>query len=212
MLHSLGSTLQRSSGNILVGSYCTQSDLVLLLVLITRYGHFETKTFVPEPILSYRLANVAISCMQYLHRLDFNTLLTHYHFIASWSTRSKKLPWLWRRRMRVTSMKRRRPIRNHNGHKYSFPQKLQRSHQISNSEKIQSLQEQRLFYTWTLDLLYNTLRKAMKSDLLTRVLSKPFIPTLAPILFPRGIKRVRKAARAYLEKVSRRAFVFGKIR
>ena len=180
---------------------------------ITRYGHFETKTFVPEPILSYRLANVAISCMQYLHRLDFNTLLTHYHFIASWSTRSKKLPWLWRRRMRVTSMRRRRPIRSHDGHKYTFPQKLQRSHQITYSETIQSLQEQRLFYTWTLDLLYHTLRKAMKSDLLTRALSKPFIPTLAPsILFPRGIKRVRKAARAYLEKVSRRSFVFGKIR
>ena len=177
---------------------------------ISRHGQIKfakTKSFVPEPILSYRLANVAISCMKYLHRLHFNTLLTHYHFLASWATKSKKLPWLWRRRMRIISMRRQRPVRNHGGHKCSFPQKLQQSRQITYSETIQSLQEQRLFYTWTLDLLYHTLRKAMKSDLLTRALSKPFIPTLAPILFPRGIKRVRKAARAYLEKVSRRFLV-----
>ena len=172
---------------------------------IARHGHFaESKRFVPEPILSYRLANIARSCMQYLHRLDLNTLLTHYHFFASWAARSKKLPWLWRRRMRVTSMRRRRAIRNHDGHKYSFSQKLGQPYQIIYSKTIKSHQEQRLFYTWTLDLLYHTLRKAMKSDELTRVLSKPFIPSLAPILFPRGFKRVRKAARAYLENVSRR--------
>ena len=178
------------------------------IIPFARYRHFtETESFVPEPILSHRLANVAILCMQYLDRLDFNTLPSHYHFLASWETKSKQLPWLFRRRMRVISMRRRRPNRNHGGHKYSFPQKLQRSRQITYSETIQSLQEQRLFYTWTLDLLYHTLRKAMKSDVLTRALSKPFIPLLAPILFPRGIKRVRKAARAYLENVSRRFLV-----
>ena len=84
---------------------------------------------------------------------------------------------------------------------------LGRPYQTIYSETIQSHQEQRLIYTWTLDLLYHTLRKAMKSDELTRALSKPFIPPLAPILFPRGIKRVRKAARAYLENVSRRFLV-----
>ena len=172
--------------------------------------HFaETKTFVPEPILSYRLANVAISCMQYLHRLDFNT--PHYHFLASRATKSKQLPWLWRRRIRVTSMRRRRPIWNDNGHKYSFPKKLRRPCQIFYSETIRSYQELRLFHTWTLDLLYHTLRKAMKSDVLIRALSKPFISTQAHILFPRHVMRVRKAAAAYLEKVSRRGFVFGKI-
>ena len=165
----------------------------------------ETKRFIPEPILSHRLAYVAISCIQYLHRLDFKTLPRQNHFLASWATRSKLLPWLWRRRMRVTSMRRRQPIWNHDGHKYSFPQKHRRSCQVIYSETIRSHQEQRIFYTWTLDLLYYTLRKAMKSDMLTRVLSKPFIPSLAPILFPRRVKRVRKAAAAYLKKVSRKA-------
>ena len=162
---------------------------------------------VPEPILSHRLANVAISCMQYLHRLDFkfNTLLKQNHFLASWATRSTQLPWLWRRRMRVTLMRRQRLIRAHDGHKYSSPRKLQRSRQIIYSGTIQSHQEQRILYTWTLDLLYYTLRKAMKSDMLTPALSKPFIPSLAPILFPRRVKRVRKAAAAYLEKVSRKS-------
>ena len=175
------------------------------------YGHFaETKRFVPEPVLSHRLAIVAISCMRYLHRLDFNTLPSQNHFLASWATRSKQLPWLWRRRMRVTSMRRRRPTWNHDEHKFSFSQKLRRSHQIIYSEIIQSHQEQRIFYTWTLDLLYHTLRKAMKSDMLTRALSKPFISSLAPILFPRRVKRVRKAAEAYLEKVSRRVFCLGR--
>jgi hypothetical protein len=58
---------------------------------------------------------------------------------------------------------------------------------------------------WTLDLLYHTLRAAMKSDELTKALSKPFIPSVACILFPRRIKRVQKAVGAYLEKVSQRA-------
>ena len=178
-----------------------------------RYGNFaETKKFVPEPILSHRLANVAISCMQYLHRLNFNTLPTQNHFLASWATRSKQLPWLWRRRMRVL-LRRRRPIwkkKNDEAQKYSSPQKFRRSHQIIYSKIIQSHQEQQIFYTWTLDLLYHTLRKAMKSDVLTRALSKPFIPSLAPILFPRRVKRVRKAAAVYLEKVSRRASCLGR--
>ena len=186
----------------------SDSDLDWFITPIARNEDFKkTKRFLPEPILSYRLANVAILCMQYLHRLDLNTLLTNYHFLTNWAARSKKLPWLWRRRMRVTSMKRRRPIRKHDGHKYSFSQNLGRPYQIIYSEMIQLHQEQRLIYTWTLDLLYHTLRKAMKSDELTRALSKPFIPSLAPVLFPRGIKRVRKAARAYLENVSRRFLV-----
>ena len=170
----------------------------------------ETKRFVPEPILSHRLANIAISCMKYLHRLDFNTLPTHYHFPASWATKSKQLPWLCRRRMRVVLMRRRRPIRNDDGLKYLFPQKLRQSSQIVYSKTIQSHQEQRIFYTWTLDLLYHTLRKAMKSDMLTSALSKPFIPSLVPILYPRRVKRVRKAAAAYLEKVSRRTSCLGR--
>jgi hypothetical protein len=66
-------------------------------------------------------------------------------------------------------------------------------------------QERHIFYMWTLDLLYHTLRAAMKSDELTNALSKPFIPSVACILFPRRIKRVQKAVGAYLEKVSRRA-------
>ena len=172
----------------------------------TSYKHYWSLA-VPEPILSHRLANVAISCLQYLHRLDSNTLPTHYRFLANWATRSKHLPWLWRRRMRVTLMRRQRPIWDHDGHKYSSPRKLRRSRQIIYSGTIQSLahQEQRIFYTWCLDLLYYTLRKAIKSDMLTTALSKSFIPSLAPILFPRRVKRVRKAAATYLEKVSRRA-------
>ena len=151
-----------------------------------------------EPIMSHRLANVAISCIQYLHRFDSNALPTHDHFLASQATKSKHSPWLWGRRMRVTSIGRRRPIWNQDGHKYLFPQNLRRSRQIFYSEMNQ---EQRIFYIWTLELLYHTLRKAVKSDLLTRALSKPFIPSLATLLFPRLVKRVRKAAAAYLKKV-----------
>ena len=159
----------------------------------------------PGPILSHRLANVAISCMQYLHRWDSNTLPTRDHFLASWVTKLKHSPWLWRRRMRVTPMGRRQRIWN--------LRLSHQDHQVFDFKTIQSeyfCQEQRIFYTWTLDILYLTLRKAMKSDELTRALSKPFIPSLAPLLFPRRVKRVRKAAAAYLEKVSRRASCLGR--
>ena len=139
-----------------------------------------------------------------------DTLPKHYLCLASWMTKSKQLPWLWRRRVRVTLMRHRRPICNHDGYKCSSPRKLQRSRQIIYSKIIQSHQEQRIFYTWALDLLYYTLRKAMKSDELTRALSKPFIPSLTPILFPRRVKRVRKAAAAYLEEVSRRVSCLGR--
>ena len=108
-----------------------------------------TESLAPEPVLSHRLANLAILCMQYLLRLDFDTLQTWNKFPASWATRSKQLPWLWRRRMRVT----------HEVHKCSSPPKLRRSPPIIYSGTIQSHQEQRIFYTWTLDLLYYTLRE-----------------------------------------------------
>ena len=100
------------------------------------------------------------------------------------------------------------PIWNHDEHKYSFPENVRQSRQIFYSETIHSNKiylEQRKFYTWALELLYHTLRKAMKSeksDGLIKALSEPFIPSLAPVLFPRRVKRVRKAAAAYLEKVS----------
>ena len=180
-------------------------DLYMDMINSPESGHGWESLVAPDPILSHRLANVAISCMQYLHRLDFNTLPTQNHFFASWARRSKQLPWLWRRRMRVTLMRRRRPIWDHDGHKYSSPRKPRRSRQIIYSGAIPSHQEQGIFYTWTLDLLYYALRKAMKSDMLTTALSKPFIPSLALILFPRRVKRVRKAAVAYLEKVSRKS-------
>ena len=45
----------------------------------------------------------------------------------------------------------------------------------------------------------------MKSDELTKALSKPFIPSAASILFPRRVKRVQKAVSAYLEKVGWKA-------
>ena len=168
---------------------------------------------VPEPVLSHLLTNVAISCMQDLHRWDSNISPTRDHFLASWlrwATKSKQSPWLWRRLMRVTSMGRRQPIWDLDRNKYSFPQNLRRSCPIFYSETIHSqkfYQKQQIFYIWALDLLYHTLRKAMKSDLLTRALSKPFIPSLAPLLFPRRVKRVRKAAAAFLEKVSRNVLI-----
>jgi hypothetical protein len=168
----------------------------------------ETKRLTPEPILSLRLAHVAISCMQYLYRQDPNTSLMQHHLLT-WAMKSKRSPWLWRRRMRVTSMRCRKPTSWHcHGRKYSLPQSLQRSRQAFFSEAIQFsedfYQEKEIFYIWTLDLLYHTLRKARKSDSLTRALSKPFIPSLAPLLFLGRIKRVRKAVKAYLEKVSQR--------
>jgi len=127
---------------------------------------------------------------------------------AAWATKSKGLPWLWRQRMRGTSIGRRPPMWEYDVPKYSFSQSLRRSHQVLYSEGIQSekfYQERHIFYIWTLDLLYHTLRAAMKSDELTKALSKPFIPSLACLLFPRRIKRVQKAVSAYLEKASRRA-------
>ena len=205
-----------NSEEIEFGVFCYEElfgDLELNFWVYRDYP--EIKRLVPEPIRSHRLANVAISCLEYLHRWDSNTSPTRGHFLASWlswATKSKHSPWLWRRRMRVTSVGRRRQrIWNHDGHNYSFPLNLRRSRQIFHSETIQSegfYQEQRIFYAWTLDLLYHTLRKAMKSDELIRALSKPFIPSIAPLLFPRRVKRVRKAAAAYLEKVSKRSFLF----
>jgi len=161
---------------------------------------------IPEPILSQRLAHVAISCMQYLHCQDSNTCPTQNHLLT-WAMKSKRSPWLWRQRMRVTSIGRRQPTWDYDGPKYSFPQSLRRSHQALYSKVIKSegfYQEQHIYYTWTLDLLYHTLCKAMKSDELIKALSKSFIPSVAHILFPRRIRRVRKVADAYLEKVSPR--------
>ena len=160
----------------------------------------------PEPIWSHWLARVTISCMQYLHRRDPNTSLTQVH-LREWAMKSKRSPWLWRQRMRVTST-RRCPDLDDDGPTYSFPQSLRRSHQILYSERIQSkkfYQKRHVFYILTLDILYRILCKARKSDELTRKLSKPFIPSSATLLFPLRIKHIRKAAATYLEKVSRRA-------
>jgi len=166
---------------------------------------------IPKPILSYRLACVAISCMRYLHRQDPNTPPTQGQLLA-WAMKSKRSPWLWRQRMRVISLARRQQIWNNDGHKHSFPHNFRQSCQILHPKGIPSELfhlEQRTLYIWTLDLLYYTLRKAMKFDELTRALSKPFIPSSAVPLFPRRIQRVRKAVEAYLEKVSRRTCYLG---
>ena len=91
--------------------------------------------------------------------------------------------------------------------KRSFPWSFQQSCQILQSKGIHSELfhlEQCTLYIWTLDLLYYTLRIAMKYDKLTRALSKPFILPSVVLLFPRRIQRVRKAVEEYLEKVSRR--------
>jgi hypothetical protein len=173
------------------------------------YGDLATtKRVVPEPILSLRLAHVMIACIQYLHHQDSNTLLMQHHLLT-WAMKSKRSPWLWRRRMRVTSMRCRQPTCLHCDRlQYSFPQSLQQSRQIFYSKAIRSedfYREKETFYIWTLDLLYLTLCEAMKSDDLTKALSKPFIPSVASLLFPRQVKRVREAVEAYLEKVSQRA-------
>jgi hypothetical protein len=176
------------------------------------YGDLAgTKRLIPEPILTLRLAHVAISCMQYLYHQDPNALLMQHHLLT-WAMKSKRSPWLWRRRMQVTSMRCREPTCRHcHRPKYSIPQSLQRSRQTFFSKAIQSedfYQEKEIFYIWTLDLLYLTLREAMQSDKLTKALSKPFIriiPSVASLLFPRQIKRVKEAIEAYLEKVSQRA-------
>jgi hypothetical protein len=161
---------------------------------------------IPEPILSYRLARIAISCIRYLHCQDPNTPPTQGHLLA-WAMKSKQSPWLWRQRMQVISMACRRQICNYKGPKHSFPQDSQQSYQPLYSKGIHSELfhlEQRTLYIWTLNLLYYTLRKAMKFDELTRALSKPFIPPSVVPLFPRRIQRVRKAAKAYFEKASRK--------
>lgn len=160
------------------------------------YGHIaKTTRFVPDPVLSRRLARVAISCLQYLFRGRANA---QAHLLPPGAVKSKQLPWFWRQRIRGTST----PM-------YSRPQSLRRSRQILYSERIQSekfYRAQRTFYIRTLKLLYHTLRKAGKSDELTRALSKSFIPLSASFLFPRQINQVRKAVDAYLEKVNRRAW------
>ena len=75
------------------------------LVKLAYYGHSgESERIVPEPVLSHRLANVAISCMQHLYCCDSNTLSMQVHFLTRRVTKWKQSPWLWRRRMRVTSM------------------------------------------------------------------------------------------------------------
>jgi hypothetical protein len=173
------------------------------------YGNLATtKRLIPEPILSLRLAHVVLACIRYLHRQDSNTLLMQHHPLT-WAMKSKLSPWLWRRRMRVTSMRCRQPACLHCDRlQYSFPQSLQQSRQVFYSKAIRSeyfYREKETFYIWTLDLLYLTLCEAMKSDDLTKALSKPFIPSVASLLFPRQVKRVREAVEAYLEKVSQRA-------
>ena len=174
---------------------------------VSRYSWKPDRTHnIPEPILSYRLACVAISCMRYLHRQDPSTPPMQGQLVA-WAMKSKRSPWLWRQRMRFISMARRQLICNKNGPKCSFPQSFQGSCQILHSKRINSELfhlEQCTLYIWTLDLLYYTLLKAMKYDELTRALSKPFIPPSVVLLFPRRIQRVRKAVDAYLEKVSSR--------
>jgi len=169
----------------------------------------ETKRLIPEPILSHRVACIALACMRYLHRQDPNNPPLQDNLLSAWAMKSKRLPWLWRQRTRVTSIGLRPPTLDYDGPKYSFPQSLRRSHQMLYSIGIQSkkfYQEQHIFYMWTLDLLYHTLRTALKSDELTKSLAKPFIPPAACIFFPRRIKRVQTAASAYLERVSRRAY------
>jgi hypothetical protein len=92
----------------------------------------------------------------------------------------------------------------YDGPKYPVPQSLRGSRQMLYYEVINSedfYQKKHMFYIWTLDLLYHTVQKAMKSDVLINALSKSFIPLAAHILFPRRVKRVRKAVDAYLKKV-----------
>ena len=174
----------------------------------TRYGLLnETRRNIPEPILSFRLARIALSCMEYLDRQNPNNPPMQDNLLAAWATKSKQSPWLWRHQIQGSSIRRRHP-QDCDMPKYSFSQSLRRSHQMLYSEGFQSqdfYQERHVFYIWTLDLLYHTLRIAMKSDELIKALSKPFIPSAACTLFPRHIKRVQKAVSAYLKKVSRRA-------
>jgi len=169
------------------------------------WGHLDvTKRIIPEPILSHRIACIAFSCMQYLHRQDPNNHPNQDNLHATWAMKSKQSPWLWRQRIRSISTGHQRPTLDGDVPKYSFSQSLRRSHQMLYSEGIQSekfYQERYIFYIWTLNLLYHTLSTAMKSDELTKALLKPFIPSVACILFPRHVKRLQKAVSAYLKKV-----------
>jgi len=79
-----------------------------------------TKRFIPEPILSHRLAHVAISCMQYLHHQDLNTFPT-WDYLLAWEIKSKQSPWLWRQQMRVTSMGCQQSSWNYDGRNAHFP-------------------------------------------------------------------------------------------
>jgi hypothetical protein len=175
----------------------------------TLYGLLDkTKRHIPEPILSHRVARIALACMWYLHHQHHNDPPIQDNRLTAWATKSKQLPWLWRKRMRVTAIGRRQTTWDYDGPEYSLPQSLRRSYQRLFSEGIQSddfYQERHIFYIWTLDLLYHTLHASMKSDELIKALSKPFIPAAACIFFPHHIKRVQKAGSAYLEKVGRRA-------
>ena len=77
------------------------------------------------------------------------------------------------------------------GPKCSFPENFRRSYQPLHFEGIHPelfYLEQRTLYMWTLDLLYYTLRKAMKFEELTRALLKPFIPSSVVLLFPHRIQ------------------------
>lgn len=173
-------------------------------------GHVaETKRLVPKPILSRRLAHVAISCIRYLHRWNPNVPQPQDHLHA-WAMKSRRLPWIWRRRLLVTSTRRGKKARYSESpwEPHSFPQSLR---QLRHALCATGFQSEKVcmgayrMYMWTLYLLYRTLGKAMKSKELIRVLSKPFIPSQAYFLFSRPIKRVRKAVDTYLEKVHKLA-------
>ena len=91
----------------------------------TMYGDLaKTKRLTPEPILAYWLAHVAISCMEYLCGQNPNTPPTQDHLLAGWAMKSKQSPWLWRQRMRLSSMGCQQPTWNYHGMEYSFPQGL----------------------------------------------------------------------------------------
>ena len=133
-----------------------------------RLWYIGGQAHVPEPILSYRLACVAILCMRYLHHKDPNTPPTQGRLLA-WAMKSKRSPWLWRQRMRAISTARPWRIRKFDGPKCTFPQNFRRSYQSLHFKGIRPELfhlEQRTLYIWTLDLLYYTLRKAMSSTIL----------------------------------------------
>lgn len=174
------------------------------------FGHVaETKRLVPKPILSRRLACVAISSIRYLRRWNPNVPQPQDHLHA-WAMKSRWSPWIWRRRLLVTSTRRgeKRRYSESLWGLHSFPQSLR---QLRHALCATAFQSENVcmgayrMYRWTLDLLYRTLGKAIKSKELIRVLSKPFIPPHTYFLFSRPIKRVRKAVHTYLEKVHKLA-------